>query len=76
MLEKGPKKSSGPKTDLLGKTKRGARRLDMKIGGVKQFSSFVWTLVVKKKNGKGKRETTNSAASGLSLEIRSTPLGE
>ena len=26
----------------------------MKIGGVKKFSSFIWTLVVKKENGKGK----------------------
>ena len=33
--------------------KIGARRLDMKIGGVKKSSSFIWTLVVKKENGKG-----------------------
>ena len=48
--------STGPNTDLLGQTKRGAGRLDMKIGGVKKFSSFIWTLVVKKENGKGNRD--------------------
>ena len=56
-VEKGTKRSSGPNTDVLSKTKRGARRLDMKNAGVKKSSSFIWTLVVKKQNGKGKRET-------------------
>ena len=28
----------------------------MKNGGVKKFSSFIWTLVVKKENGKRKRD--------------------
>ena len=48
------KRSSGPKTDLLGQTKRGARRLDMKNGGVKKLSSFIWTIMVKKENENGK----------------------
>jgi len=49
MLEKDPKRSSGPKTDVLGQTKRGARRLDMKISGVKK-SLLILTLVVTKEN--------------------------
>ena len=50
-VQKGTKRSSGPKTDLLGQTKRGGGRADLKNAGVKKFSSFIWTLVVKKQNG-------------------------
>ena len=28
----------------------------MKVGGVKKSSSFIWTLMVKTENGKGKRK--------------------
>ena len=51
-LNKSTKRSSGPKIDLLGQTKRGACRLDMKNGGVKKSSSFVWTLVVEQNKWK------------------------
>ena len=44
--------STGPKTNFVGQ-KRGARRLDMKNGGVKNFSSFILTLMVNKKMKKG-----------------------
>ena len=37
--------------------KKGAGRLDMKNAGVKTSSSFVWTLVVKKKNISGGPKT-------------------
>ena len=50
-VKKVPKRSSGPKTDFLGQTKRGGGRADTKNAGVKKFSSFIWTLVVKNKNG-------------------------
>ena len=50
------KRSTGPNVNLLGKNKRGAGRADLKNGGVKKFSSFIWTLVVKKENGKRKRD--------------------
>ena len=53
-VKKDTKRSSGPNTDLFGQTKRGAGRLDMKIGGVNNSSSFIWTLVVKKENEKRK----------------------
>ena len=51
----GTKRSNGPKTDFLGQTKREVGRADLKNAGVKKFSSFIWTLVVKK-NGKRKRD--------------------
>ena len=47
-VQKGTKRSSGPKTDLFGKNKRRGGRADLKNAGVKTFSSFVWTLVVNK----------------------------
>ena len=50
-VQKGTKRSSGPKTDLLGQNKRGGDRADLKNAGVKKFSSLIWTLVVKKENG-------------------------
>ena len=56
-VQKGTKRSSGPKTDFVGQQKRGAGRLDTKNAGVKKFSSFVWTLVVKTENGKGTTPT-------------------
>ena len=48
-VQKGTKRSSGPKTDLLGQKKRGGGRADLKNAGVKKLSSFIWTLVVKTK---------------------------
>ena len=53
-VQKDQKRSSGPNTDFVGQQKRGARRLDMKNGGVKKFSSFIWTLMVKTENEKGR----------------------
>ena len=50
-VKKGTQRSSGPKTDLLDKQKRGGGRADLKNAGVKKFSSFIWTLVVKTENG-------------------------
>ena len=52
-VQKGTKRSSGPKTDLLGQQKREGGRAETKNAGVQKFSSFtsIWTLVVKKKNG-------------------------
>ena len=50
-VQKGTKRSSGPKTDLLGQNKREGGRAETKNAGVKKFSSFIWTLVVKKENG-------------------------
>ena len=38
--------SRGAIASFVGQTKRGADRLDMKNGGGKNFSSFIWTLVV------------------------------
>ena len=50
-VKKGTKRSSGPKKDLFGQTKTGRGRAETKHAGVKKFSSFIWTLVVKKENG-------------------------
>ena len=50
-VQKCIKRSSGPNTDLFGQHIRGGGRADLKNAGVKKFSSFIWTLVVKKKNG-------------------------
>ena len=50
-VQQGTKRSSGPKTDLLGQTKREGGRADFKNAGVKNLSSLIWTLVVKKKHG-------------------------
>ena len=47
-VQQGTKRSSDPKTDFLGNNKRGGGRADLKNGGVQKFSSFIWTLVVKK----------------------------
>ena len=55
-VQKGTKRSSGPKTNFFGKNKRGGGRADLQHAGVKTFSSFIWTLVVKQKNGKRKRD--------------------
>ena len=52
----GTERSSGPNTDLLGQKKRGGGRADLKNAGVKTFSSFILTLVVKKETGKRKRD--------------------
>ena len=55
---KGPtryKKVQRPQNQFSGQTKRGGGRADLKNVGVKQCSSFKWTLVVKKENGKRKR---------------------
>ena len=51
-VQKGTKRSSGPKTDFLGQQKRGGGRADLKIAGVKKLSSFIWTLVVNKEKWK------------------------
>ena len=53
-VRKGIKRSSGPKTDLFGQKKRGGGRAETKNAGVKKLPSFIWTLVVKKENGKRK----------------------
>ena len=50
-VQKGTKTSNGPKTDLFGQNKRGGGRADLTNAGVKKFSSFIWTLVVKTENG-------------------------
>ena len=50
-VQKGTKRSSGPKTNLLGQNKREGGRAETKNAGVKKFSSFIWTLVVTKENG-------------------------
>ena len=55
-VQKGTKRSSGPKTNFFGQTKREGGRAETKNVGVKKFSSFIWTLVVKNKNGKRKRD--------------------
>ena len=45
-VQKGP---AAPKTDFAGNNKRGGGRADLKNGGVQKLSSFILTLVVKKK---------------------------
>jgi len=54
--QKGTKRSTGHNSDLLGQTKRGARRLDMKRFGIKKSSSFILTLLVKQDNGSRARD--------------------
>ena len=48
-VQKGTKRSSGPKTDLFDQQKRGGGRAETKNAGGKKFSSFMWTLVAKNK---------------------------
>ena len=55
-VQKGTKRSSGPKTDFVGQTKREGGRAETKNAGVQKLSSFIWTLVVKKENGKRNRD--------------------
>ena len=50
-VQKGTKRSSGPKTDLLGQKKERRGRAETQNAGVKKLSSFTWTLVVTKENG-------------------------
>ena len=50
-VQKGTKRSSGPKTDFVDQKQRGGGRAETKNAGAKKFSSFIWTLVVKKENG-------------------------
>ena len=50
------KKAQRPQNRLVGSTKKRRGRADLKNAGVKKFSSFIWTLVVKKEKGKRKRD--------------------
>ena len=47
-VQKGP---AAPKPICWVTNKRGGGRADLQNAGVKTFSSFIWTLVVKKENG-------------------------
>ena len=54
-VKEGTKRSSGPKTDFVGQQQTGRGRYEAETAGVKKFSSFIWTLMVKhKKMEKGK----------------------
>ena len=50
-VQKGTKRSRGPKTDLFDQKQRGRARAETKNAGVKKLSSFIWTLMVTKENG-------------------------
>ena len=50
------KKVQRPQNQFCWSKKREGGRADLKNAGVKKFSSFIWTLVVKKGNGKRKRD--------------------
>ena len=50
------KKVQWPQNRCVGSKERGGGRADLKHAGVKKFSSFIWTLVVKTENGKRKRD--------------------
>ena len=50
------KRSRAPNTDLFDKKQTGRGRSEAKHAGVKKFSSFIWTLMVKKEHGKRERD--------------------
>ena len=56
-VQKGEQQIHRPQCQLLGQNQRGARRLDMKIGGPNTSSSFVWTLAMNKINTKDQPPT-------------------
>ena len=51
-VNKCPKRSGGPNTDFVDQKQTGRARSETKHAGVKKFSSFIWTVMVTKENGK------------------------